>query len=143
MTPQEVADLLAGDGFSGSDILPHGSGIDCKWHVEVSPSGNVVCSNSFHLMDENGMYDGWQDFTVTLFRHKRDRLHPLTGPCEGQVQVIARKGDWDFRLTFQKPVSRRPGAYGLRDYLEETIHHALSEAGILASHTEVIPAPEK
>lgn len=50
------------------DLLPHGSGIDGDWAFDFVKSGDdkVIFYNSFHAMDENGMYDGWIDFTVTI-----------------------------------------------------------------------------
>jgi len=48
--------------------LPHGSGIDGKTELDFSRSKpeKLVISGSFHSMDENGYYDGWTDFTVTV-----------------------------------------------------------------------------
>jgi len=49
----------------------HGSGIDLKpgtYNIDdwkQSQSKNFLSlHNSFHCMDENGFYEGWQDFTV-------------------------------------------------------------------------------
>jgi len=50
------------------DKLPTGSGIDagstiafdeCKWD-------KIVFNSSYHVMDENGFYDGWIDFQVIV-----------------------------------------------------------------------------
>lgn len=46
-------------------ILPHGSGIDSTWHIEILPN-RIDCHNSFHCMNENGFYCGWIDFTLSL-----------------------------------------------------------------------------
>lgn len=51
------------------DDLPHGSGIDCDWHCTMK-GDYVLFSNSYHCMNENGYYEGYQDFTVKL--NKRD-----------------------------------------------------------------------
>jgi len=50
------------------DFLPHGSGIDEDWTISIdrSNSERIVLSNSFHVMNEVGFYDGWIDFTVTI-----------------------------------------------------------------------------
>ena len=49
-------------------LLPSGSGLDsgCKFDLEKSNSHKIVINTSFHHMDENGMYDGWTDHTITL-----------------------------------------------------------------------------
>jgi hypothetical protein len=82
-----------------AEELPHGSGIDCQWSVYRCANGVVYFHNSYHAMNENGMYDGYYDFKVTLFRHKRDEKHALSGPFAGKVQVCWRKGDLDFKVT--------------------------------------------
>jgi hypothetical protein len=47
------------------EVLPHGGGIDCKWNIEKKGNGlDFVCSNSFHVMDQNGYYCGYVDFSV-------------------------------------------------------------------------------
>ena len=43
----------------------HGSGIDADWHINQNRN-NILLSNSLHLMDEWGGYDGWADFTIRL-----------------------------------------------------------------------------
>lgn len=49
------------------DHLPHGSGIDANWVAsEKLVNGKFFLFNSFHMMDEFGMYDGWIDFTVIV-----------------------------------------------------------------------------
>lgn len=48
-------------------VLPHGSGIDCKWNIERKGNGlDFVCSNSFHVMDQNGYYCGYVSFDVYI-----------------------------------------------------------------------------
>lgn len=134
MTPICDEDVL-------KDALPHGSGIDCDWNVSTLKNGSVVAHNSYHGMNDCGMYDGWQDFTVKLFRHTADKLNPLIGPSAGKIQVIHRKGDVDFKLSFTGGLCRKNWAYGLRDYLEESIQYSLSEAKILTSRScEIIDA---
>lgn len=120
------------------DALPHGSGIDCTWDVEVLKNGNVVFRNSYHGMDEGGYYDGWQDFSVVIFCHQRDVLNPLRDGVT--TQVLYRKGDLDFRLEFNGGTTRKSWAYGLKDYLYETIGYALSEAGIGKMRSEFVPS---
>lgn len=112
------------------NALPHGSGIDCTWQIERGVSC-IWCFNSYHLMNDGGYYDGWQDFSVKLFAHKSEKLQPLTGPCAGKVQVVHRKGDIDFQFSLRGGRVRRNSALGLCDYLAEIIEYALSEAGII------------
>lgn len=49
--------------------MPHGSGIDADWAVSEPKDGRYIYfHNSFHLMDENGFYAGWQDFKVRFLK---------------------------------------------------------------------------
>ena len=85
-------------------------------------------------MNDGGYYDGWEDFSFRLFKAKADKLHPLTGPCEGQVQVIHRKGDicWSgVRVS-----ERRSVAFGLGDYLNDVCYDAVKD--LLTKRHEVI-----
>ena len=47
------------------EILPHGSGIDSDWVIE-GHAHHITCRNSFHCMSEDGIYEGWQDFSIIL-----------------------------------------------------------------------------
>lgn len=89
------------------ELLPHGSGIDCKWEFEWNNDCNTVkCSNSYHCMNENGFYDGYADFSVTLYPTKA-----LTA----------------FRFQFHgKTAHYKNKRYQLRDYLIETFYQALN-----------------
>ena len=86
------------------DHLPHGSGIDLDW-VWERKGKKVHCYNSFHYRDENGFYDGWQDFVLILFCGKENKLD----------FVVESVGGW----------SRRLAAAGLRDYLEDLFANSL------------------
>jgi len=46
--------------------LPSGSGIDGSTNFEKFANNKIVISSSFHVMDENGFYDRWVDFVVTV-----------------------------------------------------------------------------
>lgn len=50
------------------NFLPSGSGIDsgCKIDLAKSTGEKIVITSSYHTMDDNGMYAGWIDFTVTI-----------------------------------------------------------------------------
>ena len=57
------------------DMLPHGSGINCDWGGNMPQSGGYVTfSNSYHCMDENGFYDGYQDFFIRFLKTDFIRL---------------------------------------------------------------------
>lgn len=47
--------------------LPSGSGIDCGTKIYRDYSlRDIILKFSYHAMDENGFYDGWYDYTLTL-----------------------------------------------------------------------------
>jgi hypothetical protein len=83
------------------DALPHGSGIDCNWYIR-GMAGYIRCSNEFHCMNENGMYEGYQPFTVILRPNVKVTVH-FNGS-----QYLAKK-------------------HMLREYLEDTISEMLSD----------------
>ena len=88
----------------GRDIvmrLPHGSGIDSDWIIEEK-SDKVYAYNSYHCMDDNGFYNGWQDFYI----------------------IIPKKNPRKFKLHFQgnQYLARK---YMLRGYLEDIIAFSL------------------
>jgi len=82
------------------EALPHGSGVDADWDVQVRKAlpSTIRFYNSYHHMNDSGMYCCWKDFHVRLFQHKRDVRNPLKGNCAGKVQILHRKGDWDFKI---------------------------------------------
>ncbi len=49
-----------------NNYLPSGSGIDSGCTIDNQKSDNLIIYSSFHKMDDNGMYDGWIDFTVRV-----------------------------------------------------------------------------
>lgn len=87
--------------------LIHGSGIDCEWTFKINNKSRYVFAyNSYHVMNENGIYDGYADFKLKI-------------SVENPVS---------FKLTF----SGRQGGelnkkHMLRDYLEETFYWNLEE----------------
>ena len=99
--------------FTDNDIevlenLPHGSGIDYDWTAEKLSNGKVQAWNSYHAMSETGYYVFSFDFSVTFD----------TSDLDG------------FRLQFHGKASHNrlntSYGYGLRDYLEETIHYNIT-----------------
>lgn len=120
-----------------ADALPHGSGINGDWTIEIRPNGAVRVYGDYHCMNEDGFYSGWRNFWFEIRRARTDKLHPLTGPCAGKVQVIHRKGDLIW--TGVCGAGMRTGDLG--DYLHEIIYDALREAKILpAPRMETINA---
>jgi hypothetical protein len=112
------------------DTLPHGSGIDCGWSINAPKNGRYVYfSNSYHCMDDNGYYVGYQDFTIVIpafmvyqlieFINYTDKtmLHAALKFC-AHMFTLQFNGD--------RYLSER---YDLRDYLTDTVYHALYFAG--------------
>lgn len=64
-------------------FLPSGSGFDSgtKIDIENSSRNKIILSTSFHAMDENGFYDGWYDFKITI---KPDLLFGFTLSIQGK-----------------------------------------------------------
>lgn len=58
---QERIDQLIGN-------LPHGSGVDgeTSFDYDTSKEDKLVIRSSFHFMNDNGMYDGWADFSLVI-----------------------------------------------------------------------------
>ena len=48
--------------------LPSGPGIDSgnSFDFNKSKQNKLVINSSWHIMNQNGYYDGWIDFTVTI-----------------------------------------------------------------------------
>lgn len=83
--------------------LPSGSGIDSGCTIDQSKSNEqrIVINVPYHLMDENGFYCGWQDFTVI---------------CKPSFDGI------DMKIT-----SNQKDKYFIKDYLYELFYHCLNE----------------
>ena len=79
-------------------LLPHGSGINDKWKIDVRKHV-VVCKNVYERINEAGMYDGVFPFSVRYTKHdSKVTFHSLTS----QGRRIANEED-------------------LRGYLEDTL----------------------
>lgn len=100
-------------------MLPHGSGIDCKWGHLWQKDGKLICNNSFHCMDYAGIYDGFAEFKL--------RLSPRKALTAFEVSFTGMKSQY---------LNHR---YQLREYLVDTIYNALAynQAGIDAHHTSL------
>lgn len=89
--------------------LPHGSGINCDWTFEWMTTA-VICRNSYHCMNDNGFYEGYADFSITL--HYAEDVS-------------------DFRLKFHGYQAQRLNRkHMLREYLTETFFYALTDEGV-------------
>ena len=121
-----------------AEALPHGSGIDASWTAAwlSTQKPRAAFYNSYHAMDENGMYDGWSDFRVEVFVHLKPCYHELRGPFEGKAQVLYWPGDVDFRIV--GPSCRRASFWGVKDYLYETVGYSLYELGIGTVKRDVV-----
>ena len=81
----------------------HGSGIDYSWTVEESKK-EIICYNSFHAMNEVGMYDRVIGFAVHF---PKGNLYDCYVKCT------------DDRYGYQK--------YMLADYLSDIVHQEISD----------------
>ena len=86
--------------YLAKNYLPSGSGVDggCEIHPQ-SHANNIGIVFSFHHMDEHGGYDGWT-------AHKAIVTPDFSGI--------------DVRIT-------GPNRNGIKEYLGDLFHHALSE----------------
>jgi len=82
------------------DILPHGLGFDNDWNIKMTSQTKIRASSSFHCMDENGMYDGWADFSI---------LFDLFDQSVWRVMFHGKDS---------QKFARR---YALRDYISDTV----------------------
>lgn len=139
-----IGDLTDGQETAVMDFmndLPHGSGIDCDW-VCTTKGDYVLFSNSYHCMNEWGMYDGYQDFTVKLNKHDFMRyivnmgklsVYPQSGytdKIKSWAVVLLQLLADDMILEFNggNYLARK---YDLRSYLDETIYYSIFMASKL------------
>jgi hypothetical protein len=66
--------------------LPRGSGFDSYPTIErdTDKPNRIVISGSYHKMDENGFYDGWHDYCLTIRPNLLHRF-TMTGAGRGEV----------------------------------------------------------
>ena len=95
------------------DHLPHGSGIDCDWEFTVQGNGKLRYDNAWHLMNENGYYDGYAPFWIRF---------NLCSPDE-------------FELHFSNPPKNKVSFFGVRDYLEDLFAHSLGKLRVRGGNT--------
>ena len=86
-------------GDSVLECMPTGSGFDHGWEYHWQKNRKLVLSSSYHYLNQNGYYDGWFDFKVTI-----DNLETM-----------------DFRLNFLNNKRSHISEPLLREYMEELI----------------------
>jgi hypothetical protein len=52
----------------------HGSGIDSDW-ILSSNGKKVYLNNSYHVMNDDGYYDGYMDFKITIYKGRITRIN--------------------------------------------------------------------
>ena len=121
-----------------AEALPHGSGIDCDWSADwlSTRKPRAAFYNSYHAMNEGGMYDGYGDFRVEVFVHTTTKYNELSGPLEGKAQILHAIGDLDFRVV--GPGERRKSFYGVKEYIEESVSTCLGPLGIGSVRRDII-----
>ncbi len=90
-------------------FLPHGSGINCDWSYTKRADGKITFKNSFHAMSEHGYYDGYMPFQFTVY--------PLPNESFSISHIRCNE-------------NKRKSFYGLSEYLEDTIHYAVSQISL-------------
>ncbi len=94
-------------------LLPHGSGINYDWSVEIK-NKKAYCRNAYDHMNEYGMYDGVYPFTV-----------------------IYSKSDMTFKYRNLKPSAYYfINKYQLTEYLEETLYESFKKISKILSDTK-------
>jgi len=88
--------------------LPHGSGIgDCKVDIDKSSGNKVVIFSDYHVMDENGFYDGYIDFSVTI---KPNLLFDFTLEIKGKFGKYQDIKDYLYEV-FEQDLRREVEEY--------------------------------
>ena len=123
------------------DNLPHGSGIDCEWWGNMPKSGDYVTfGNSYHCMNENGFYDGYQDFFIRILKVDFIRMalefHKIKFYLHQPSVAIAKRNFFalkdfirnDFTLHYSGG-NYKAEKYMLTDYLVDTISYSFELLG--------------
>lgn len=99
--------------------LPHGSGINNRWFIKFL-TDKVICSNTFDIMGENGMYRQYVPFSIVIPDDPDEKwfgnVTHATGISENPI---------DFNLVFHTKNRYWINRTALRDYLEETVRLSL------------------
>jgi hypothetical protein len=85
-----------------NQYLPSGSGFDngTKFDFDLSKSERLVFQTAFHFMNENGYYDGWEDYIIHV-------TPSLTSQIE--LRIIGKNRN------------------DIKDYIHEVFYFALTE----------------
>lgn len=86
------------------ELLPNGGGFDCYPEIISANDDKIIIHGSFHVMNENGYYDGWIEFSVIV----RPSLQ-----FGAYVEVKARGMKWPRRYA------------DMREYIQEVYAEAL------------------
>lgn len=91
------------------NIVPFGSGFDTIYNV-YEQKKNFKIVSSYHVMNENGYYDGWIDFTIYMWKNiPSNRNKDITIEINGKSSnYLADK-------------------YFAREYIKETIYTTIIE----------------
>ncbi len=95
--------------------LPHGSGIDGKWHVSTN-NNYIVCTNFWHCMNEYGFYDGFIDFTVKFKLLDQALFCPL--------DFTLHANNWKHN---RYKIEKYWKQLGVKEYIEDTIYYAMEQ----------------
>ena len=97
-----------------ANIMPSGSGFDAGTKMVRASDREIVMSAGFHHMNENGYYDGWTEHTI---------------------RARATFGGFDITVSGRD-------RNGIKDYIADTFHFALSARVRFDSDGNVISEAE-
>lgn len=80
-----------------NEFLPHGSGIDCKWTYDFKRADKITARSSYHQMDDNGMYDGWIDFEVSILSNWDIRIKGKFGRNQDTADYLHETIEYSIR----------------------------------------------
>ena len=119
-----------------ADCLPHGSGIDGDWNIDVNRHGDLVVYGEYHAMNEGG-YCGWVSFRFRIGRATKNEYHALSGPSAGKYQVTRRKG-----VVYLLSLTGGGAEHG--DYLYDTVAPVLAdELGVHSIGSDIVGSEEE
>ena len=89
------------------EFLPHGSGFDSDPEIYLmhGNSDRIIIRGSYHVMNENGFYAGWAEYTVTV--------KPSWNGINIDVHVDYENDDEELRID------------DLEDYISDSFYHSL------------------
>jgi DNA-binding ferritin-like protein (Dps family) len=90
------------------DLLPHGSGINRKWTIQVLKNGKILASNYYEAMNECGMYCHTYDFTA-------------------KISYSEQTGYYLEKINFHGQKEYSCCGYDLKSYLDELIYTSVRD----------------